>query len=236
MTVWQGIFLGLVQGLTEFLPVSSSGHLVLVEILTGIKLPGVFVEVMLHVATLGSLLFVFGGRLWSLLRSAARGEAEGWRAIWLLALGTLPAAVIGVAATVSGLRRTDPDGETASVARNPLQLRAALEMAIVFQVVLLLVAFIRGRYGAEGLLGTAIVVGLNDVDALTLSMAHEVSAAGIDPGLAARTVAVGLLSNTCVKLALAIGAGAPAFRKPTAVVLVLMALALLAGVLADGRL
>lgn len=84
------------QGLTEFLPVSSSGHLVLVEALTGIKLPGVFVEVMLHVATLGAVLVVFGGRLWALLRSVARGEAEGWRALWLLALGTLPAAVIGV--------------------------------------------------------------------------------------------------------------------------------------------
>jgi undecaprenyl-diphosphatase len=96
MTLWQGIVLGLVQGLTEFLPVSSSGHLVLVEVLTGIKLPGVFVEVMLHVATLGAVLVVFGGRLWGLLRSAARGEREAWRALWLLALGTLPAGLIGV--------------------------------------------------------------------------------------------------------------------------------------------
>lgn len=96
MTLWQGILLGLVQGLTEFLPVSSSGHLVLVEILTGVKLPGVFVEVMLHVATLGSLLVVFGAKCWELLRGAARGEREAWRAIWLLALGTIPAALIGV--------------------------------------------------------------------------------------------------------------------------------------------
>lgn len=96
MTLWQGIVLGLVQGLTEFLPVSSSGHLVLVEALTGVRIPGVFVEVMLHVATLGSVLVVFGGRLWAVLRSALRGEREGWRAVWLLALGTVPAGIIGV--------------------------------------------------------------------------------------------------------------------------------------------
>ncbi|HUL03097.1 MAG TPA: undecaprenyl-diphosphate phosphatase [Gemmatimonadales bacterium] len=96
MTLWQGIVLGLVQGLTEFLPVSSSGHLVLVEVLSGIKLPGVFVEVMLHVATLGAVLVVFGGRLWALVRSVARGEPEGWQAVGLLALGTLPAGLIGV--------------------------------------------------------------------------------------------------------------------------------------------
>lgn len=145
-------------------------------------------------------------------------------------------AVIGVAATVTGLRHGTPEGEAVPVTRNPLQLRSALEMAVVFQIVLVLVALIRTRFGAEGLLGTAVVVGLNDVDALTLSMAHEVSTASLDVALAARTVAVGLLSNTCVKLAMALSAGAPAFRTPTAAVLAMMALALLGGVLVSVRL
>jgi undecaprenyl-diphosphatase len=55
LTWLQGLFLGLVQGLTEFLPISSSGHLVLAEEVVGFHPPGLYVEVGLHVATLLSV-------------------------------------------------------------------------------------------------------------------------------------------------------------------------------------
>jgi len=97
MTLWQAVILGLVQGLTEFLPVSSSGHLVVVEALTGVKTPGVFVEVALHVATLGSVLVLYGRRLWDVLVDLARGRPDGRRSAGLLVLGTIPAGVIGLA-------------------------------------------------------------------------------------------------------------------------------------------
>lgn len=95
MNLWQAVVLGLVQGLTEFLPVSSSGHLVLVEALTGVRMPGIFVEVSLHVATLGSVLIVYGARLWRIVVGALRGRPGELRMAWLLMLATIPAAVLG---------------------------------------------------------------------------------------------------------------------------------------------
>ncbi len=96
MNYWQGIVLGLVQGLTEFLPVSSSGHLVLAEALTGVKPPGVFVEVALHVATLGSVLIVYGRRLWELVVGLFQRSPDRIRYIALLIVATIPAAVVGL--------------------------------------------------------------------------------------------------------------------------------------------
>jgi undecaprenyl-diphosphatase len=96
VTLWQGLLLGLVQGLTEFLPVSSSGHLRVLEVITGVHTPGVFVEVALHVATLGSVLVVYGGRLWSIVRGVLARRPEDLRIAGLLLLATVPAGVIGV--------------------------------------------------------------------------------------------------------------------------------------------
>ncbi len=96
MTLWQGIVLGLVQGLTEFLPISSSGHLVLVEALTGVHFTDVTVEVSLHVATLGSVLVLYGPRLWNIARGVLRGDGPSVRYAALLVVATIPAALIGV--------------------------------------------------------------------------------------------------------------------------------------------
>jgi undecaprenyl-diphosphatase len=59
MTLIDAAILGLIQGLTEFLPVSSSGHLVIFQNLLGLKEPGITLEVMLHLGTLFSVLWVF---------------------------------------------------------------------------------------------------------------------------------------------------------------------------------
>jgi len=95
VTLWQAAVLGLVQGLAEFLPVSSSGHLRVLEVVTGVRAPGVFVEVALHVATLGSVLVVYGARLWRIVRGVAGRRPEDLRTAGLLVLGTVPAGVIG---------------------------------------------------------------------------------------------------------------------------------------------
>src|SRR5260370_36067571 len=96
MTLWQGILLGLVQGLPESLPISSSGHLGVLEVLTGVKPPGVFVEVSLHVATLGSVLVLYGARLWAIVEGVVARRPTELRMAGLLVLATLPAGIIGV--------------------------------------------------------------------------------------------------------------------------------------------
>jgi undecaprenyl-diphosphatase len=96
VTLWQAVLLGLVQGLTEFLPVSSDGHLVLVGTLAGVPTPGVFVEVTLHLATLGAVFVVYGRRLAGLVVGAARGRADDLRIVGLLALATVPAGLVGL--------------------------------------------------------------------------------------------------------------------------------------------
>jgi len=96
VNLWQGILLGLVQGLTEFLPVSSSGHLVLVEALTGLHFTDVTVEVSLHVATLGSVLVVYGARLWQILVGITRRDRASLRYAVLLIIASIPAGLVGV--------------------------------------------------------------------------------------------------------------------------------------------
>ena len=93
---WQGLVLGLVQGLTEFLPISSSGHLVLAEELVGFRPQGVFFEVIVHVATLLSVIFAYRVRIGSLARGMLRGGREAWRYVSMLVLASVPAALAGV--------------------------------------------------------------------------------------------------------------------------------------------
>lgn len=93
---WEGLFLGLVQGLTEFLPISSSGHLVLAERLVGYQPQGVFFEVMVHVATLISVVVAFRTRIVELLRGLFAGQRAAWKYAGLLVLASIPAALAGI--------------------------------------------------------------------------------------------------------------------------------------------
>jgi undecaprenyl-diphosphatase len=96
LTWWQGLFLGLVQGLTEFLPISSSGHLVLAEELVGFRPQGVFFEVMVHVATLLSVIFAYRVRIAALGRGLFSGGQDARRYLAMLLLASVPAGLSGV--------------------------------------------------------------------------------------------------------------------------------------------
>lgn len=96
MTLLEALVLGVLQGATEFLPVSSSGHLVLGQTVMGLRIPGVTFEVAVHVATLVSVLVVYRSRAAGLLVGAARGESGAWGYLSLLVLATIPAAALGL--------------------------------------------------------------------------------------------------------------------------------------------
>jgi undecaprenyl-diphosphatase len=87
----EAIVLGLVQGLTEFLPVSSSGHLVVAQALMGIREQGLLFEITVHVATLVSVLVFYRRRVGELVVGAVRGRPEAWRYGGKLVVATLPA-------------------------------------------------------------------------------------------------------------------------------------------------
>lgn len=94
MSVLDALILGLIQGLTEFIPVSSSGHLVLLHHLLGVTESGLAFDVALHGGTLIALLLYFRKDVLELLRSVFH-KNEKTRLAWLLVVATIPAAVFG---------------------------------------------------------------------------------------------------------------------------------------------
>jgi uncharacterized membrane protein (DUF4010 family) len=110
--------------------------------------------------------------------------------------------------------------------------RAALQMTAMFQVVLFAIIAVQNRWGSEALVATSAFVGLTDLDALTLSLARSArTPEAIGPASVA--LVAGILSNTCLKLAVAAAVGRGWFRVVTSGVLGAMALALAAVLIAD---
>ena len=68
MSVLESIILGLIQGITEFLPVSSSGHLVLAQKIMGVSVPTLFFDIILHCGTLAAVIVALRNDVWNLLR------------------------------------------------------------------------------------------------------------------------------------------------------------------------
>ena len=136
-------------------------------------------------------------------------------------------ALIAVLVTVVGVRRSRASGAPETLLQNPLQLLAALQMAVLFQGVLMAVYVAREFWGASGVFTSAAVLGLTDVDALTVSMAKGVTQA-VPPAIAAAAIAVGVLANTAMKLGLAMFFGSGRFQAIAGGALALMLLTLAA--------
>jgi uncharacterized membrane protein (DUF4010 family) len=135
-----------------------------------------------------------------------------------------PALIAAVVSVVGALR--SPAERTPDVSLdNPLQLAGALQMAVLFQGVLMAVDVAREWWGSSGVFTSAAVLGLSDVDALTVSMARGV-AQTISPAIAATAIAIGILANTGMKLGLALFFGTRRFRLIAGGALALMLLVL----------
>jgi hypothetical protein len=90
------ILLGILQGLTEFLPISSSGHLALAEQLLGVHKPGIVFDIFVHFGTLLSVVWVFRQRILRLVLAPLRG-GEDLRLLGMLIVGSIPTGILGLA-------------------------------------------------------------------------------------------------------------------------------------------
>jgi undecaprenyl-diphosphatase len=102
MSILQSIFLGVIQGLTEFLPVSSSGHLVFFQSLFGMKEPPIFFDVMLHLGTLLAVVVYFrkdirkiAQGVWAILKGKEESQEGAKLFLWII-LATLPTGLMGI--------------------------------------------------------------------------------------------------------------------------------------------
>lgn len=111
MTIFQAIIMGIVQGLGEFLPISSSAHLVLIPWLFGWKDLGLTFDVALHMGTLLAVILYFWKDWMGLFKGAlSRKPSKEKRLFWYLVIATVPGAIIGLAL----------EDKAATVFRSPL--------------------------------------------------------------------------------------------------------------------
>jgi undecaprenyl-diphosphatase len=201
MTVLHAIILGVVQGLTEFLPISSSGHLVVFQQLLGLMEPGISFEISVHLGTLAAVLIFFRKDILEVNAAAVAGirlaiagkggfsrlyvEDPGFRMAILLAAGSVPTAIIGI------LLQTQSDRLF-----NSISLAGA--MLIVTGLILLLTGLLlwltrgvdaKGRGMSGFTLGIALAIGIVQGLAIIpgISRSGSTIATGLLFGLDSRT-------------------------------------------------
>jgi uncharacterized membrane protein (DUF4010 family) len=158
--------------------------------------------------------------------SSVLNPAVGLRLCTLLAVPL----ICGAAMMLIGWRR-EPDTTEASEPgpESPLRLAAAVQMAVAFQVTMSIIAQVHDLWGTTGLYRSAAILGLTDMDALTMSMSRLSS--NVTTDVAARAVGIGVLANTALKLTLAATIGVGRFRRVAVVGLAVLGAASVIGLL-----
>lgn len=177
MTWLDALVLGLLQGLTEFLPISSSGHLVLAQEVLGVHEQGAALEISVHLGTLLSVLVYYRRDLVEIVRDVFRGGPTA-RLGWMVVVGTVPAVFVGL------LWKDDIEAAFESP-------RAAAVGLLATGAFLLLTRFAKRRPGDPGF-GYAVVVGCAQAVAILPGVSRSGSTIGTgqlvgdDPVRAAR--------------------------------------------------
>jgi uncharacterized membrane protein (DUF4010 family) len=165
--------------------------------------------------------------------------------ILVLNSALFPAAAVGLGPVLLtglimvGLKLRHPAAEPAhaeaSETRNPLQLWSAIKMAIAFQLVLSLLSVLTQRFGESGVLATAAILGLTDMDALTYGMSRLAETPAL-VATAAKAVVLAMTVNSTFKAGLAMALGSTEFRRVAVPRLLLLAAAGVVGFWLIGRL
>jgi undecaprenyl-diphosphatase len=161
MTIFEALVLGTVQGLAEFLPISSSAHLALTPWVFGWRDPGLAFDVALHVGTLVAVLWYFNQE-WKLLATAfvrlaraRRAETEEERRVIYLVIATIPGGIAGLVL----------EGHAESTFRNPMIIAPAL---MLMGVILWLVDRLASRERSLGSMRSvdAVLIGIGQMFAI----------------------------------------------------------------------
>ncbi len=139
-------------------------------------------------------------------------QAAGWALLPMAAIPFAAGGLLTAWAFRPGAAAAEPAAEPITPPSNPLRLGSAIRLALLFQGALMALAWVHAEFGDPGVLPLAALLGLTDMDALTVSMARL----GTEDGtvrLAAQAIMLGLLSNTVLKLTVAVGLGTAQFRR-----------------------
>ena len=150
MQIVDVIILGALQGLTEFLPVSSSGHLVLGQYLLDIKSPGNTLEILFHLGTLGSVIFVFCPDLINIIINFKKKSIQ--KMLIYIFIATIPAIIIGFSL------------------KNEIELFFEnvnnVGFALLFTGLVLIISYIFKNKNSEHSLTSSVVIGLGQALAI----------------------------------------------------------------------
>ena len=150
MQIVDVIVLGILQGLTEFLPVSSSGHLVLGQYLLNVKSPGNTLEILFHLGTLGSVVFVFSPDILNIIITIKKKSTQ--KLIKYIIVATIPAVIVGF------------------TLRNKIEILfesvSSVGFALLFTGLVLILSSVFKNKNSEHSLFTSIVIGFGQALAI----------------------------------------------------------------------